>query len=42
MKKIRSRVVEPETNEITIINNSEELHELFDDLKKRVKRNKNS
>jgi uncharacterized protein YerC len=34
MKKIRSRVIEPETNEIIILNNSEELHKLFDDLKK--------
>ncbi|GAA5418685.1 hypothetical protein Stok01_00631 [Sulfurisphaera tokodaii] len=34
MEKKQIKIIEPETDEITITNNSEELHKLFNELKK--------
>ncbi|BBG23093.1 hypothetical protein IC006_0377 [Sulfuracidifex tepidarius] len=34
MKKMQIKIIEPETDEIIVINNSEELHKLFEELKK--------
>ncbi|ADB87231.1 MAG: hypothetical protein RXR08_03560 [Sulfolobaceae archaeon] len=34
MEKKQIKIIEPETEEVTVINNSEELHNLFEELKK--------